>query len=153
MVNGICNRCGRAFRVRMRDALAGFCRSCGKAREVLEFDGDFVRVGRPLMNISATLEVAEKVYRGDRRAGAFHKLLAVARHQGTNYDDIVRRMLNGEPRGSENYLRIKLGFMRAIRSRWFTDRSNPLERRFQEMSQLEIETLERRITAFEQKAM
>lgn len=90
-------------------------------------------VRKPTMNIEDMMNTALRTYRAlnpEKSRFSINQmdcLIAHIRHRATNWDSIWRALRSDE----QQYLRLRLAFTRIIRSRIYTNISNPIERLFQ----------------------
>ena len=131
-VNITCSGCGYRCS-RPRDSMTKYsCASCGKRHEIKDLDIKII-VRKPTMKIEDMMNTALRTYRSlnPEKSGFsinhMDCLIAHIRHQATNWNSIWRAFASSD----EHYLRLRLAFTRIIRSRVYTDISNPIERLFQ----------------------
>ena len=127
-----CTGCGYKYPSPRNSMTGHSCASCGKRHEMRDLDMKIV-VRRPEMNIEEMMGRALRHYRAinpEKSGFSINQmdcLIAHIRHRATNWDSIWRAAASDE----RQYLRLRLVFTRIIRSRIYTDLSNPVERLFQ----------------------
>lgn len=127
-----CTGCGYEY-PRPRNSMTGHsCASCGKRHEMRDLDIRIV-VRKPTVKIEEMMGLAVRHYREinpEKSRFSINRmdcLIAHIRHRATNWDSIWRALRSDE----RQYLLLRLAFTRIIRSRIYTNISNPIERLFQ----------------------
>ena len=131
-VNIRCTGCGHECSRPRNSMTRSYCASCGKRHDMRDLDIKIV-VRRSTIKIEEMMRRALRNYRTFNpeksrfSVNQMDCLVAHIRHRATNWDRIWRAF----GKNQRQYLRLRLAFTRIIRSRIYTNISNPIERLFQ----------------------
>lgn len=142
-----CSGCAYRYTRPARRAISSFCASCGRKHNLSDLDIKMV-VKHPKVGILRMIGQAVQRYRAlnpdkpDWQISQMHCLVSDIRHRATNWESVLRILgPEEEENRSLDYLRLRLAFTRAIRSRVYTDPDSPVERAFQSTLRMEEEEL------------